>query len=596
MALELETQKSDLVSISIAVEGQSLDESFRVSAIEVDRELNRLTQAKVVLLDGDVARNTFDNSSLAKFVHGKKISISVGFHENIEKIFEGVITSHRIKSSRFGNRIGSYLILKCHHPTVSLVNGRKNTYYKKKKDSEAISKILGDHGLEAEVSATAYSHENLVQFEISDWDFILKRAMMNGCVVADDDDKVYVVEPDFKSQKITFDYGSNVMDFDLDLDAQFQLSQSKFTAWASDKQEVVDAQGAAPRMSTVGALDFKRMYNVGDSKGGTFSSSMPLEKSEMKAWGESLLLYSRLGAVVGRLKVGGNSQVKTNATVKLSGFGDRFSGDVFVAGVSHHVQNGTWLTELKVGLRLPMLEGRSAVLENPYSPMPYALGLQLGTVKKLDGDPKGENRVLVDVPAVEAGGEGLWARVCSSYASDKSGLLCFPNKGDEVVIAYLHGDPRFPIIVGSVYGKKKKTPLEVNAKNTNRAFVTPAGMKFTFDDDKKVVVLETPGGNSFTLDDQNGIVLKDSNGNELKMSSSGITLSSNSDISVSAQQNANISGGLNASLKAESSASVQGLSAELKGQMDAKVEGGVTADLKASGPVSIQGITVGINS
>ena len=105
-------------------------------------------------------------------------------------------------------------------------------------------------------------------------------------------------------------------------------------------------------------------------------------------------------------------------------------------------------------------------------------------------------------------------------------------------------------------------------------------MKLTFDDDKKVVSLETPGGRKLTLsDDRKSASLVDQNGNKVVLDDKGITLESSKDLI----------------LKATGDVKVQGTNVECKSQASFKAEGQAAADVKSSGPLTIKGALVQIN-
>lgn len=59
-----------------------------------------------------------------------------------------------------------------------------------------------------------------------------------------------------------------------------------------------------------------------------------------------------------------------------------------------------------------------------------------------------------------------WVRVAQSAAGAWGGTWFLPRVGDEVLVAFLDGDPDRPVVTGSVYGKDAKPPFE---PGTNRA-------------------------------------------------------------------------------------------------------------------------------
>jgi type VI secretion system secreted protein VgrG len=59
-----------------------------------------------------------------------------------------------------------------------------------------------------------------------------------------------------------------------------------------------------------------------------------------------------------------------------------------------------------------------------------------------------------------------WLRVATSWAGNGWGAISLPRKGQEVVVAFLEGDPDQPLIVGSVYNAEQLPPYELPANAT----------------------------------------------------------------------------------------------------------------------------------
>jgi len=51
-----------------------------------------------------------------------------------------------------------------------------------------------------------------------------------------------------------------------------------------------------------------------------------------------------------------------------------------------------------------------------------------------------------------------WIRVASLHAGEENGFVVAPKIGEEVLVAFLEGDPDQPIIVGSAYGPLHRPP------------------------------------------------------------------------------------------------------------------------------------------
>ena len=105
-------------------------------------------------------------------------------------------------------------------------------------------------------------------------------------------------------------------------------------------------------------------------------------------------------------------------------------------------------------------------------------------------------------------------------------------------------------------------------------------MKITFDDEKKILTLETPAGNKITANDDDGaLVLEDNNGNKISMNADGITLESSKDVIIRASGD----------LKAE------GVNLEMKAKAQFKASGSAGVEVSSSATAVLKGSLVQIN-
>ena len=186
--------------------------------------------------------------------------------------------------------------------------------------------------------------------------------------------------------------------------------------------------------------------------------------------------------------------------MEVTGIGQRFVGKQYVAGVRHTFADGNWETDVAFGLCPDVYAATYPVTALPAGGLlPAVNGLQIGIVTALENDPDGEDRIKVRLPLVSASEEGVWARLATLDAGDGRGTYFRPEIDDEVVVGFLDDDPRFPVVLGQLHSSAKPAPAAGSDDNNVKGYVSRSKLKLTFDDDKKVVVLETPEGNTLTL-------------------------------------------------------------------------------------------------
>ncbi len=589
------TEKTDLVSFDILSNGSPIDDTYEVKSILVRYDVNRIPTAKLTLYDGVPALEDFKISDSSTFVPGTEIEVKAGYNSDNSTIFKGIVVQQGLKV-RGGTP--SVIEVECQDKAVKMTVGRKNAYYTNSKDSDVISKAISDAGLTPDVESTSVELKEVVQYYATDWDFALSRAEINGLIVAVNDGTVSVKKPDTSSSPVlTVTYGDDILEFDAEMDARTQLSSVKSNAWDFSSQELVNAEGSDQSLTLPGNISNSTLAGVLDVSDFDLQSTAPIEQSQLEVWAKAKMLKSQLSKIRGKVSFQGSSLVGLGKTITLAGLGERFNGTGFISGFEHDISNGNWVTQVTLGLNYEWFQQEFDINSPPASGLlPAITGLQNGTVKQINEDPDGQLRVLVNVPIISADGDGIWARLSNLYATNKAGTFFYPEVGDEVVLGFLNEDPRYPVILGSLYSNDKKAaPYTPDEQNSTKAIVTNSQLKITFDDEKKVLELETPGGNTMTFSDEDeGITIKDQNGNSIKMSSSGIEIESMAAMTLKATSSMTLTGPEGITGSSDASVSVSGLSVSVSGESELSLSGASTS-MSGETMVSISGAMVNIN-
>jgi Rhs element Vgr protein len=509
-------------------------------------------------------------------------------------VFKGIIINHGIKVV---NGAG-FLEIECYDQAIQMTAIRNNALFEKSKDSDIISTIIGDYaGLTKTVTATTTEHEQLYQYDATDWDFILTRAEANGLIVLNSDGKVEAVKPKATgTAALEIEYGVSVFEFDLQISSYNQLKEVASSAWDVKKQTVETVKSKKQAEATQGDLKAAALAKVMGNKAYNLGSSTPLVKSEIQDWADGYAARAALSKLKGSITFIGNAEPKLNTVLTLKGMGKHFNGDGFISGIRHFVAEGLWQTTCLLGL-----DNKFAVQNYPDlhalptgGLLPAVSGLQIGIVTKIDEDPENQTRIQVNLPTWDEN-KNIWARLSSFYASKEFGSFFIPEVGDEVIIGFFNDDPRFPVILGSLYNTKNKPPYTPDAENKIKAIVTKTKMKLEFDEEKKIITLETPGGNTIIIDDDaKSITIKDQNNNMVELSESGIVFDTPKDLTITAKGNVSIDAKKAITLKAGTDVGIEGMNIKQKAKIALALEG-VTAELKASAQATIKGAMVMIN-
>jgi len=588
-----------LASFTISANGTPIDSSWQVVSIDVWTGVNKLPKARLVLSDGSASSEDFPISDSATLIPGVKLTIALGYDGQETTVFAGVIYRQGLDVTQ---NVASRLVVEATDEAMKMTLARHNALYENVTDSDLIGKLIGNAGLGKSVIATATKQDVIVQYYSTDWDLMVIRAQLNGMVVTVDAGKVTVAPPDTRrSPVLTVTFGDSMLDFQAEMDAATQYSDSAIQsfAWDPANQTLAKSGKATASVSEPGNISSAELAKVFGITQFPQQTGGSLDSTELTSWSSADLLKSKLSKIRGTTTFQGSALAKTGCMITLAGVGGRFNGNYYVSAVHHSLCDGFWRTSTALGLSPDWFTTVAPNIPAPSASgqLPPVTNLQTGLVKKIDQDPDGEFRVYVQLPLLQAGGSlGVWARLGSFYAYSGIGAEFYPEIEEEVVVAFMNDDPRFPVIVGSLYSKKNPPPVTPDAKNNQKCIVTRSKLRIDFFEDKKAVEVSTPGGQKVRLDDDaKTVTVKDRNGNTVTMAPGGVTVDSAAKLTLSAKGDISITAQGNLSMKANADVTVNGRQIKQSAQGAFSAHGNSGASLTASGEVTIKGLLVNIN-
>jgi uncharacterized protein involved in type VI secretion and phage assembly len=204
-------------------------------------------------------------------------------------------------------------------------------------------------------------------------------------------------------------------------------------------------------------------------------------------------------------------------------------------------------------------------------------------------DPEKRGRIKVCYKQHGEDNESDWIRMISFMAGKNRGAFFLPDVGDEVLVAFHHGDINSPYVLGALWSTEDVPPEKnEDGKNNIKIIRSRSGHKIIICDDhekkKERVEIITKAGHQLVLDDENGkekIIVKDKTGSNKMIIDSvkkAINIESTNDIFLKSK-NITIEASANLKMKAAKT----------------KSEASGTMDMKAGGIATLKGSLVKIN-
>lgn len=571
------SKQTDIIQISVKVDGKEIDTSSLIQNIRIEKAANKFSSASLVLLLADGV-DAFGGTEMDDFEVGKALEIIDKSTSPNSSLFKGFISRQGIKILD-GNLPA--LSISCKDKNSVLDREKKTKLFSNQKDSEVIEKILKDLAINKSVEASQIKHSEIFQYQLSDWEMILRLAAKNKMLVFSEQEKITLSSPNLTaSPKLELTYGESILDMDVqqDTDHQYLISPSLSETSGQGKNSISHKEATdlvKGKLSGGGGLKNTGKELSTSSKNTASTKNVTINERE-------------LAQLKGRICIHGNAKIKLGDMISLKGLGKKYSGKAFLSGVEHRIEAGSWITYLAIGMpkHWEKMPDKGSISQQPS-------GLQAAKVLKLENDPEGAYRIKVHLAGMEEN-EGIWAKLSQFSASKNSGAFFLPEIDDEVVIGFEEGAEVSPIVLGMLYNQQHSPPLAYSDKNPIKQLKTRSGHSLAFDDDQKSIELKTADGKRIYLD-SNEILLEDQKKNKVSIDSSGISLESKSDITLKADKNISLQAKSNISIKANANVDLQGLNVKHKANAQFSASGNAGAELKTSAIATIQGSLVKIN-
>jgi len=128
-------------------------------------------------------------------------------------------------------------------------------------------------------------------------------------------------------------------------------------------------------------------------------------------------------------------------------------------------------------------------------------------------DPESIGRVqvrLISFDGPDQQDAAIWARVAVPFAGNNRGAFFIPDVDDEVLVSFVNGDPRQPIVMGGLWSGSADVPEQLggSGESVDRWTITgKAGTRIAIVEEQpsnETISFTTPGGVSGELTDAGG--------------------------------------------------------------------------------------------
>lgn len=588
------------------------------------------------------------------FKEGEEIEIHAGWDQgSLATVFKGEIVGLELDLSAHHT---ATMIVRAYDKSHRLHRGRKCQTFVQVKDSDIVQKIAGETGLTADMKATSLVRPWILQNNQTDWEFLVELAKRNGYDLFLKKDKLHFEPAGNRTayETLTLAWGKELRSFRPRTSAAQQMNEVEVRGWDPIKKQKIVGTAKTPQGAPKigGESDgSKAAKKFGAKK--TVVVDQPIHSvKEAETLAQSIRDQIGQDFLTADGLCDGTPELMAGTAVKIDNIGKRFSGTYHVTAATHVYSPAEgYTTQFAVSGTQPdnvlnlLGGGGGSGGGGGAGGATSDIGGNIMIAIVTDNlDPQQLGRVKVMYPWMAENLGSDWARVVSQMAGAGRGFFSLPEIGDEVLVAFEHGDSSRPYVLGQLWNGMDKPPVlsggsgggsmtsgpakpnndkEVDGgKVERRGYYTRIGHKLDFSDkdDKGYIWLQTKSGNEIALSDAEeglwiktkaghwlmmtdklqGIKVHSKGGHEIFMDDAGkkiVVKDSSGDVITMDAAAGKISMKANTeidmqaptiNIKADLQLNAQALKTSVKGDTTLGLEGGVQATLKG-GQVAVQG-------
>jgi type VI secretion system secreted protein VgrG len=515
--------------------------------------------------------------------------------------FKGIITG--LQANKSGIAQSDQITLSGYSPDIMMDDKPGSYSFENKTLKQMIDEIMRPYPTDVLKSRINPNSKNqypyTVQYDESHYDFLKRLASRHGEWLYYDGKELFFGSPAGNNCDLTL--GIDLTDFDISVmtnPLDFKYTSYNYIGGEKLAKTSVKMDGTN-QLNDLGKYVFDKSSHLYRQQGLTYFSHLNAVGNSTNKELETAAGLEEGASALSMMKMQGSSQ---NFQLKL---GDKINIKAFKKNSAGQVNYGEYIITSLYHTCDHLMNYQNSFqgIASPAKIPPYTDPGAISNAETQSGvitdnnDPDKLGRVRVNMFWQASGMTTPWIRMVNPYAGNERGIFFIPEIGDEVLVGFEGGDAEKPFVIGSYFhGKNKPSTKWNHPKNKFKGITTDSKMQLLFDDDKKIITIETPGGNKVIIDDdKKSISLEDQYKNKVELNSSGITLDSYKDINILAKGEIKLDAKLKAAMHAATEVKVTSLNVELAADVGIKVKGNATAEISAAGQTTVKGAMVMIN-
>jgi phage protein D/phage baseplate assembly protein gpV len=558
---------------SLDVAGNTFDAASTAELVEVvvDTDLTAASSCTITFLDADrVALDGIDYGSPVKI---KAPGLT---DDTLVDLFEGEVYAMEFEA----DERGTYSRITAFDHSYRLKQHRLTKAHISVTDSDVVEEIAKSTGMKTgTVDATSVVHDHLGQINETHWDFLRERAAANDFEVFIEGGRLNFRKPNPAASgpkpaghdspdPLQLTPGKNLTHLRTRLTAAQQVGEVEVRGWDPTQKAKLVGTARAKSNSTKLA---QTAADLAGKAGGTSRVTGRADfttQAECDALAESIAQRTAATIAYAEGTAFGDPRLVAGVAVSIGEVGN-FDGQYTLTRARHVFRPGDYRTSFTVSGnhdRTHFGLQRSSTRNDWVGTYP-ALVTNVADPEKLG--------VKLQFPWLDETYESSWARVMQIGAGENEGIQWYPEVGDEVIVSFLSGDPRRPVVLGGTFNGKDQPPFPDHLASSGevdvRGMKSRAGHVLAFHDkggEERIEIISSAGSCTIVLNEADKKIVIETGGEIVVKAAKNVEVEAQGDVNVTSSQNLKINASRNAEITAGANLKISaGAVVEIKGSL-----------------------------
>jgi len=267
---------------------------------------------------------------------GSKLSIHLGYKDDVEEVFSGEVLSFRGMLTETGAEQlevgGCNVLYRLNHAT-------RFRSFEGKAPSEVLNKLIGTYSLKADVDSFGSAKPFRSEENMTDYEYLMKQAKAYGKQVYASGSTIHVKnEISVRTDEVIYEWGKSLMSFEAAEDVSGLVTGVDYAGWDYQNENFfVGSAGLGGMPVRVGGSKFWNEVNSG-SGGNLVDSRVNLNSKDSGESGQlalGMLQNNSYNFMTAHGKGEGNYKLRPGMRVTVKMVGDSYEGEYIAEVVIH---------------------------------------------------------------------------------------------------------------------------------------------------------------------------------------------------------------------------------------------------------------------